>query len=81
MKNVNRELKQATNQQLEQVIEPLASYISAANRPKAALMSALAVLFRVVEETNHAANVHVTTLLEAQWCRLQDQTPNLRVTY
>jgi hypothetical protein len=45
---------------LEQVIEPLASYISAARHPRAALRSALAVLRSVVEETNRTAHSHLT---------------------
>ena len=40
---------------LERVIEPLASYICAADQPRAALMSALAVLLAEVKQTNRAA--------------------------
>ncbi|MEX2315852.1 MAG: hypothetical protein WD669_01780 [Pirellulales bacterium] len=40
---------------LERVIEPLASYISATDQPKTALMSALALLFREVEGNHRAA--------------------------
>jgi hypothetical protein len=38
------------------VIEPLASYICATDQPKAALKSALAVLFAEVDETIRVAN-------------------------
>jgi hypothetical protein len=64
MNNINFALGPATDRNLERVIEPLASYISAASRPKAVLASALAVLLHEVEETIRAANAHVTTLLE-----------------
>lgn len=37
------------------VIEPLANYICAADQPRAALASALAILVREIEQTNHAA--------------------------
>ena len=67
MKRTNRQRQSATDQQLEQVVEPLASYISAASRPKAALISALAVLFREVEETNQAANDHIAMLVNGDW--------------
>jgi hypothetical protein len=45
--------------ELERVIEPLASYICAAEQPRAALMSALAVLLAEVKQTNRAALAHV----------------------
>lgn len=80
MKRAERERKQATDRQLERVVEPLASYISAANRPRAALISALAVLFREVEQTNREANTHITTLLDNDWsyvtcCQSRGVTP------
>jgi hypothetical protein len=43
---------------LQRVIEPLASYICAADQPRAALMSALAVLLADVKQTNRAALAH-----------------------
>jgi hypothetical protein len=43
---------------LEQVIEPLASYISAADRPREALLSALSALFDEVKETHRATLMH-----------------------
>ncbi len=55
MNNVNRVLKSASVNELERVIEPLASYICATDQPKSALMSALAVLLREVNATNRAA--------------------------
>lgn len=64
MNSINLTRARAADNDLERVIEPLASYISAASRPKAVLASALAVLLHEVEETIRAANTHVTTLLE-----------------
>jgi len=44
--------------ELERVIEPLASYICATERPGAALRSVVSALLRSVEETNLAAKSH-----------------------
>jgi hypothetical protein len=63
MNTLNRALEWGADSNLERVIEPLASYISATARPRAALMSALAVLISEVEQTNRVATVHLTTLL------------------
>jgi hypothetical protein len=61
-------LKSAVNRnrrnELESVVEPLASYICATEQPKTALMSALAVLFREVEITNRAALSHFRTSVQ-----------------
>ena len=54
----------ATDGELERMIEPLASYICATSQPRAALISAVAVLFDEVEQTHRAASVHVTTFSE-----------------
>ena len=67
MKSLNVALEWATEADLARVIEPLASYISASERPKAALMSAMAVLVSEVERTNRAAFAHVTSLMENRW--------------
>jgi hypothetical protein len=53
MSSVNR--LRTVDRELEQVVEPLVSYISATNQPRAALRSALSVLLREVNETNRAA--------------------------
>jgi hypothetical protein len=58
MNRVNRSFEALVPQDLEQVIEPLASYICATDEPKTVLLSALAVLFREVEATNCAASAH-----------------------
>jgi hypothetical protein len=59
MNVVAYKLNQPVETGLERVVEPLASYISAARHPKAALRSALAVLRSVVEENNRAAYLHL----------------------
>lgn len=50
--------ERTTNRDLAQFIEPLASYICAAERPREALLSALAVLFEEVEGTHRATLMH-----------------------
>jgi hypothetical protein len=47
---------------LERVVEPLASYICATERPGAALKTVFAALLRSVEETNRVAKSHFHTL-------------------
>ncbi len=49
---------------LLRMIEPLASYICATDQPRAALASALAVLFKEVEETNRTALAHFGAFVE-----------------
>jgi len=78
MKRFQQESTQVLDTQLERVVEPLASYISAASRPRAALLSALAVLSRVVEETNTAADAHVAALLDNRWCGAGRSATQLR---
>jgi hypothetical protein len=51
-----------SNRDLAQVIEPLASYICAADRPKETLLSALAVLLEEVKATNFATLKHFSCL-------------------
>lgn len=48
---------QASESDLARVIEPLASYICAADRPRSALASALAILMNEVKQTNRLALV------------------------
>jgi hypothetical protein len=45
-------------QEIDRVIEPLASYICATERPGAALRSVVSALLRSVEETNRTARRH-----------------------
>ena len=63
MKNRISQVNWAVVGDLERVIEPLVSYISASDQPKAALMSAVAVLVSELERTNRAARSHVLSLL------------------
>jgi hypothetical protein len=64
MNCVFRELERVSETELERVIEPLASYICAADQPRAALKSALAALVNEVWQTNRAANAHIATFSE-----------------
>jgi hypothetical protein len=65
MTKAKAKLDLSSNSNLASVIEPLASYICAAERPRKALQSALAVLLREVQQTNRAAVSHVTSLAES----------------
>lgn len=67
MNRVNRELEKAAGNDLERVIEPLASCICAADQPRATLMAALAVLFSEVDQTFRAARAHIATFSGNQW--------------
>ena len=62
MNAMNREPKGKLNRELGQVIEPLASYICAAEQPRKALLSVLAALVAEVEGTNQAALAHFSHL-------------------
>jgi hypothetical protein len=59
MNNINHQPLRGTDGYLEGVIEPLAAYICATERPQTALKQALSVLFSQVEETNRAASIRV----------------------
>ena len=67
MFKLNHSLGQATDDNLERVVEPLANFICATERPKAALASALAILFSEVEQTNRAASAHFAAISENHW--------------
>jgi len=54
----------ASGTDLQRMIEPLASYICATDKPKATLMSALSVLFDEVAQTNKAANALLSSFSE-----------------
>jgi hypothetical protein len=62
---VNHERRRAAENDLQRVIEPLASYICAADEPKAALNLALAVLANELARVNKAAKAHVATFAGA----------------
>ena len=63
MYRVNRVFEPSSGQELERVVEPLASYICATEQPKAVLLSALALLLREVEATNCSAAAHFRRFL------------------
>jgi hypothetical protein len=56
----------ASNRDLAKFIEPLASYICATDRPREVLVSALAVLFDEVGETNRTALMHFSSVRAAR---------------
>jgi hypothetical protein len=58
MTRTNSTIDFSAQSDLVRMIEPLASYICATDKPRAALASALAVLFKEVEETNRTAIAH-----------------------
>jgi hypothetical protein len=52
---------------LGRVVGPLADYICATDRPRAALTAALKVLVREVELTTRAASAQVAAFSEGRW--------------
>jgi hypothetical protein len=73
---------------LHSVIEPLVSYICAAEQPRATLASALRTLLREVEQTNQAARRHLGGVGNSAYLtsadrrhRLQTSTRLLHVAY
>ena len=58
MNTPNIRPRQSSNRDLAQVVEPLASYICAADRPREALLSVLSVLFDEVQGTHKATLMH-----------------------
>jgi hypothetical protein len=64
MIKINRALRLSTERDLERVVEPLASFICATDRPRTALISALAMLCSEVEQTNRAAISYFAILSE-----------------
>ena len=67
MIKINRASQRSRESDLERVVEPLASFICATDRPRAALLSAVAILFSEVEQTNQAALAHFATVSENHW--------------
>jgi hypothetical protein len=59
MNAINPLSHRVSESSLERVIEPLASYICAADRPKAALNRVVAALLDEVEQTIRLARSHV----------------------
>lgn len=58
MKALNLEFDRLEERGLKRVIEPLASYVCAADQPRVALLSALTLLFNEMEQTNRVALAH-----------------------
>jgi hypothetical protein len=67
MFTINRNPQRAIDSELERVIEPLASYICAADQPRAILNSVLALLRSEVEQTNRTASAQVAVFSEGHW--------------
>jgi hypothetical protein len=61
MKTIQIDRKLPAESELLRVIEPLASYICAADRPKERLLSVLSVLRSEVQAMNQVAMMHVTS--------------------
>jgi hypothetical protein len=64
MSNLNRLMERSKRKDLMPLVEPLANYICAMEQPQAALLSALAVLFKEIETTNRAAVAQFRTYKE-----------------
>ena len=64
MNGLNLHQSSKAEADLKKVVEPLASYISATNRPRATLILALIMLVNNVQEIADAANTYLATLSE-----------------
>jgi hypothetical protein len=64
MNRLNHRLSPKTEADLQKLVEPLASYISATDRPPATLILALMMLVSNVQEVGDAANTYLATLSE-----------------
>lgn len=56
----------SSHNELERVVEPLASYICATDKPQTALFSVLALLCRQIDATNGAASAHFRRFHESR---------------
>ena len=61
MNKTSIQVEKTKNRELAQVIEPLASYICAADRPRETLLSVLAALFDEVKGTHRATLMHLAS--------------------
>jgi hypothetical protein len=66
MNSIPRKSNRTNECGLNGVIESLAAYICAADRPQATLKSALAAVVRQVAETNRIANARVAAMRESR---------------
>jgi hypothetical protein len=62
MNRLNMHPSSKTEADLKKLVEPLASYISATDRPEAKLILALIMLVNNVQEIGDAANTYLATL-------------------
>ena len=65
MNTAHHSLDWSASSDLHRIVEPLANYICAADKPKTALFSALAVLCREVNGTQGAALHHFRSFVES----------------
>ena len=63
MKTTQKTANRFNDNDLQQIIEPLASYLCAAEQPQAALNAALVSLFREMEQINRCADAEVACLV------------------
>lgn len=63
MKALNREFAHVNQAGLDEALEPLASFICAADRPSEALETVLSALFSQVTETNRVAKAGIASFL------------------
>jgi hypothetical protein len=70
MKNLNQASNRELDGELQRVIEPLASYICATERPRKSLRLALAALYAQIDQTNRTARSHAVAFLEGQFASL-----------
>jgi hypothetical protein len=50
-------------QEMERIVEPLASFLCATEHPEIALKSALAALYSQIEQTNRTANQQISAFV------------------
>ncbi len=61
MNSIDLQLRSQVRNELARVVEPLASYICATERPREILLSALSALFEEVQATNRDALMHFSS--------------------
>jgi len=62
MNRISTHMEKNQRSELDRVVEPLAEYICATERPSAVLRSVFSALMKSVEETNRIANNHFRVL-------------------
>jgi hypothetical protein len=66
MKNLKQTSNRELDGELQRVIEPLASYICATERPRKSLRLALAALYAQIDQTNRTARSHAAAFLDGR---------------